>query len=84
MASDLIKVEAIVEDVWTVLPEGILCRNSALVKLSYSINNKKYISKNQISVPITFKKGYYMTAWCRKSNPKKVYRYKIFALLNFR
>lgn len=48
---------------------------------SYHVGDKIVTSENSMSVSGTLQEGHRMTVWYVENKPKKVYRYKVFAML---
>jgi hypothetical protein len=86
---NIIRVNAILTNVST--GNSKMPNNSSLQKspvttqkwsyFSYHVGNKIVTSKNSLSVGGTSQEGHRMTVWYVENKPKKVYRYKILAML---
>ncbi|HCL01010.1 MAG TPA: hypothetical protein DHW61_01060 [Lachnoclostridium phytofermentans] len=48
---------------------------------SYHVGNKIVTSENSLTVNGTFQEGHHMTVWYVEKKPKKVYRYKVLAMI---
>lgn len=62
---------------WSPNPEAVKRGNSKWAIFSYSINGKKYISKNRIQVSMTTKVGDKKTIRYDKKSPEKLYSFSI-------
>jgi len=86
---NIIKANAILTNVRT--GNNKKANNSSLQKspittqkwsyFSYHVGNKIVTSANSLSVSATSQEGHRMTVWYVENKPKKVYRYKILAML---
>lgn len=52
-----------------------------MVLFSYHVGNKIVTSENSLAVGAKSQEGHRMTVWYVEKNPKKVYRFKVLAML---
>lgn len=63
------------------LPKNGTIRNPKWSYFSYHVGNKIITSENSLPVNYMSQEGHHIYIWYVENNPKRVYRYKILALL---
>lgn len=69
------KTDGTITSIKSTNPTNETWRNAKLAEVSYLVNGRSVVSKNQIQVPLSSKIGTHLTVRYDKKHPEKLYSY---------